>query len=304
MVSGNANQFIDLRTTVGSVRFFSNQQVLFSAGEFLQTQKSLLLQTSPKALNVYVQYVTHEWGDTSSGKYGSLKTFRTFNIKRQVFFGFYRATQKHYIMELNFGGIRLNFHPEDVSELVGSWTEFSSLLIDDDPNKIAKGRLASTSTNFGQIEFEEPVKISVNIRLESIAVLLPTLGNRKISFLLEDCVCVSGDYFQDICKNSFQQVPSFSSNKSTILERMKLFANPLSLSFLCLISKISILHGTSIILYPASSCGIFSISSISSNPDFCESYADLFFSTLTVNLTNQVFLCNTIAKVRIFLFLF
>lgn len=262
---------------------FCREKIIIQSGDSFRDGMKLGVK-SRNALDLKFRMVANNVrkNEFSSEKYKQFRTFRSINLKRQIFFGFYIPAERHVLGNINLGDVSCSLDQNDVSELL-SQLSFGSYQIKTDLTRIEKNRVAEMSTNFGQIVFEEPVKFSINLCVQQIALSYSISKSRSFQLLIEEMSVVTGDHL----RKRFQ-LSSHQNFMKDLENRIEKFVNPLTFPVLVELKNFCVLNNNRFVIRPNRLCGLWNCSLIKSNADFCEQYIDIFATSLVVEIDFQV----------------
>jgi hypothetical protein len=242
--------------------------------------------------------------NSSSNSYQNLRSFLSTNLRKERILAFYEPYLYHNTLELKLGKLHIVWVPQALNPLLHTISSFVPLASAGcDNGRSEKTRLSTLSVNRNQILFTQPAKLSLDLLLDSVSVSFPTVGEESIIFCVDTVRVLAGDYLspylQEIQCSSLPK-DIFPVNCSPdlfaqMVKRLKPFLHPLMVPFLLVSHAVSVDCVGNIssipVLFPVSLYCFYGMSSVVSNPDFCESFLSLFSSTVEIEVNLKVLPC-------------
>jgi hypothetical protein len=236
----------------------------------------------------------------SSNSYQNLRSFLSINLKKERVLAFYEPYLYHDTLELKLGKLHIVWVPQALNPLLDTaFSFFSSSSACCDYGRREKTRLSDLSVNRNQILFTQPAKLSLDLLLDSVSLSFPTTGDECIIFCVDTVRVLAGDYLspylEEVQGNSLKDIFPTTCTPALLVQmvkRLKPFLHPLMVPFLLIshaVSVDSVANVSSVpVLLPVSLYCFYGISSVTSNPDFCESFLSLFSSTVEIEVNLKV----------------
>ncbi len=287
----------DLLISLGDTANQSNQS-FDSVEKFEKHQQSLALSFQ-LSLNQLDNDDSESSSPSNDSKFKHIKSFCTANIHGDRVFQFYYPSNKHVICTVKIGNVLLTWQ-QDCFLLM--YTKLRSFSRHNPPpidsNRLLVERLAQLSINNASEFFEESVKLSLEVIAQRIQITFPVKGpGNEIVMTMDKCILFSGDFLRSYFNQ--QAARTFDSDQEQIdsfylQSIVSSINNPVVRPILFVLDEISMAYqrngeySSRLLLDPWRINGTVGISSIWSDPNYCENQIFIDCSSFKLRLNIEV----------------